>query len=571
MKNNLLIVMICALTSCSANAQNYEEKTNAQKLLNAYSAISNLYVDETSSSKIAEDAINGMLEKLDPHSSYTNAEETRRMNEPLEANFDGIGIQFNMLTDTLYVVQVISGGPSEKVGLVTGDRIIMVDDTLIAGVKMNNTDVMKRIRGKKGTEVRVKVKRGYSPDLLEFKIIRDKIPVYSMEAAYMADKKTGYMRLNRFAASSIEEFEQAYDKLKKEGMENLILDLQGNGGGYLNTAFILSDEFLDKDKLIVYTEGKRQPRWDANSTEKGVFEKGKLVILVDEYSASASEIVSGAIQDWDRGVIVGRRTFGKGLVQRAIVLSDSSMIRLTIARYYTPSGRNIQRPYEKGDAETYNREIIERYNKGELMHADSIHFPDSLKYSTLLSKRTVYGGGGIMPDVFIPVDSTRSTNYHSRLVRYGVINHTAINYLDRNRAELTRKYPSIKVYKEKFTVTESMLQELLAMAKEEKIEFDEEQFNKSKEFIALQLKALVAQDLFDTSEFFQVINDWNDSYQEALRIINDDERYNTILRGGEREAADARLHKNISSHLQLIHENFMYLCMHEFDYSTAYE
>ncbi|MDR1525064.1 MAG: S41 family peptidase [Tannerella sp.] len=532
MKKILSVIVVYILASCFVNAQHYEEKLNAQKLLNAYSAISNLYVDETNSTKITEDAINGMLEKLDPHSSYTNAEETRRMNEPLEANFDGIGIQFNMLTDTLYVVQVISGGPSEKVGLIAGDRIITVDDTLIAGVKMNNTDVMKRIRGKKGTEVRIKVKRGASPSLLEFKIIRDKIPVHSMEAVYMSDKKTGYMRLNRFAASTIEEFEKAFIKLKKEGMENLILDLQGNGGGYLNTAFILSDEFLDKDKLIVYTEGNRQPRWNANATEKGVFEKGKLIILVDESSASASEIVSGAVQDWDRGIIVGRRTFGKGLVQRPVTLPDSSMIRLTVARYYTPSGRNIQRPYEKGNIEAYNNNMADRYNKGELMSADSIHFPDSLKYNTLTSKRTVYGGGGIMPDVFIPVDSTRYTEYHSKLIRYGVMNRVAMNYMDKNRAGLTKIYSKIKIYKKKFAVTDSLLQELLAMAEEEKIEFNEEQFNKSKELISLQLKALIAQNLFDMSEYFQIINEKNDSYLEALRIINDNERYNAILRGG---------------------------------------
>jgi carboxyl-terminal processing protease len=529
MKKILFIIMMFIFTFCFVYAQNYEEKINANKLLNAYSAISNLYVDETNSTKIVEDAINGMLEKLDPHSSYTNAEETRKMNEPLEANFDGIGIQFNMLTDTLYVVQVISGGPSEKVGLVAGDRIIMVNDSLIAGVKMNNTDVMKLIRGKKGTEVRIKVKRSSVPDLLEFKIIRDKIPVYSMDAVYMADKKTGYIRLNRFAASSIDEFEKAIAKLKKEGMQNLILDLQRNGGGYLNTAFVLSDEFLEKNKLIVYTEGHRQPRQNAEATERGVFEKGKLVILVDEYSASASEIVSGAIQDWDRGIIVGRRTFGKGLVQRPIILPDSSMIRLTVARYYTPSGRNIQKPYEKGNIEAYNNDLINRYNKGELMYADSIHFPDSLKYNTLIYKRTVYGGGGIMPDVFVPIDSTHSTEYHSKLIRFGTMNHIAMNYLDNNRSELTKKYPAIKKYKEHFVVTDNILQELLNMAEKEKIEFNEEQFNQSKELISLQLKALIARDLFDISEYFQIINDKNDIYLEALRIINDDERYYSIL------------------------------------------
>jgi carboxyl-terminal processing protease len=529
MKKISLTFIIIIFISGFVNAQNYEEKINLNKLLNAYSAISNLYVDETNSTKITEDAINGMLEKLDPHSSYTNAEETRKMNEPLEANFDGIGIQFNMLTDTLYIIQVISGGPSEKVGLVAGDRIIMVNDSLIAGVKMNNTDVMKLIRGKKGTEVHVKVKRGLMSDLLEFKIIRDKIPVYSMDAVYMADKKTGYIRLNRFSASSIDEFEKAVAKLKKEGMQNLILDLQGNGGGYLNTALILSDEFLEKNKLIVYTEGHKQPRQNAEATERGIFEKGKLVILVDEYSASASEIVSGAIQDWDRGIIIGRRTFGKGLVQKPIILPDSSMIRLTVSRYYTPSGRNIQKPYEKGNIEAYNNDLINRYNKGELMHADSIHFPDSLKYNTLISKRTVYGGGGIMPDIFIPIDSTRSTEYHSKLVRFGIMNHMAINYLDNNRSELVKKYPVIKKYNTHFAITEDILKELLSMAEKEKIEFNEEQFNQSKELISLQLKALIARDLFDISNYFQIINEKNDTYLEALHIINDDERYNSIL------------------------------------------
>jgi carboxyl-terminal processing protease len=531
MKKTLFAIIISASCFAHAHAQDYELKINANKLLNAYSAISGLYVDETDNTKIVEDAINGMLEKLDPHSSYTNAEETRKMNEPLEANFDGIGIQFNMLTDTLYVIQVITGGPSEKVGLMAGDRIIMVDDSLIAGVKMNNNDVMKLIRGKKGTEVRIKVKRAFIPDLLDFKIIRDKIPVYSMDAAYMANHKTGYIRLNRFAASSIEEFEKAVARLKKEGMQHLFLDLQGNGGGYLNIAYVLSDEFLEKDKLIVYTEGNRQPRQDANATEKGIFEKGKLVILVDEFSASASEIVSGAVQDWDRGVIVGRRTFGKGLVQRPVILPDSSMIRLTVARYYTPSGRNIQKPYEKGNTEAYNNDLIDRYNKGELMYADSIHFPDSLKYGTLISGRTVYGGGGIMPDIFVPVDSTRSTEYHSKLVRSGVMNRMAMNYLDNNRSELTKKYSDIRKYKEKFVITEDIIQELLNMAGEEKIEFNEEAFNKSKELISLQLKALIARDFFDMSEYFEIINDKNDSYLEALRIINSDERYNSIIKG----------------------------------------
>ena len=524
----IISVFICNL----ANAQSAEDRNNIQKLGMAYSAITKLYVDETNDSKVVEDAIKGMLEKLDPHSSYTNAEETRKMNEPLEANFDGIGIQFNMLTDTLYIVQVIPGGPSEKVGLIAGDRIVMVDNTSIAGVKMQNSDIVKLIRGKKGTEVNIKVKRGYQDNLLDFKIIRDIIPVYSIDATYMADSKTGYIRLSRFASASVEEFEKSLSELRKQGMKNLILDLQGNGGGYLHIAYALADQFLDKGKLVVYTQGEKVRRSDAISTEGGLFKEGKVVIIVDGYSASASEIVSGAVQDWDRGVIVGRRTFGKGLVQRPVELPDSSMIRLTVARYYTPSGRYIQRPYEKGNTEAYNHDLIDRYNKGELMNADSIHFPDSLKFSTLVSKRTVYGGGGIMPDIYVPIDSTRSTDYHARIVRMNIINRTVINYLDNNREKLNKQYPNIKNYKEKFVVTEDLLQELIRMGEEEKIEFNEEQYNKSKKIISLQLKALIAQNLFDTSEYFQIINDINESYLKALQIINDEENYNKILKGG---------------------------------------
>ena len=522
-----LLIFIISLYACIfINAQSED------KLRMAYRAITNLYVDETNDTKIVEDAIKGMLEKLDPHSSYTNAEETRKMNEPLEANFDGIGIQFNMLLDTLYVIQVIPGGPSEKVGLLASDRIVMVDSTIIAGVNMLNSDIMKIIRGKKGTEVNIKVKRESISDLLEFKIIRDVIPVYSIDASYMADSKTGYIRLNKFAITSLSEFEKSISELRKQGMKNLILDLQGNGGGYLHIAYALADQFLDEGKLVVYTEGDKTKRADAISTNTGLFKEGKVIILVNEYSASASEIVSGAIQDWDRGVIVGRRTFGKGLVQRPIELPDSSMIRLTVARYYTPSGRNIQKPYEIGNVDAYNHDFVDRYNKGELMSADSIHFPDSLKYSTLVSKRTVYGGGGIMPDIFIPIDSTRYSDYYSRLERLGIINKMAMSYLDKNRKEMNKKYPNIKTYKDKFIITEEILKELIEMGEESKIEFKEEQYNKSKKYISLLLKANIAQNLFDTSEYFQIINDMSDNYQKALQIINNDEEYNRILKGG---------------------------------------
>ena len=532
LKKALLTLIIPLFISNFTNSQNTDDKQNMQKLGIAYSAISKLYVDETNDSKIVEDAIKGMLEKLDPHSAYTNAEETRKMNEPLEANFDGIGIQFNMLNDTLYIVQVIPGGPSEKIGLLAGDRIVEVDNTIIAGVSKQNTDIIKLIRGKKGTEVNIKVKRGLLSNLIDFKIIRDVIPVYSIDASFMADSKTGYIRLSRFAASSMEEFEKAIIDLKKKGMKNLILDLQSNGGGYLHIACALADQFLEKGKLVVYTQGNKTKRSDAISTDRGLFKDGKIVILVDEFSASASEIVSGAVQDWDRGVIVGRRTYGKGLVQRPVELPDGSMIRLTVARYYTPSGRNIQKPYEAGNIEAYNHDLIDRYNKGELMYADSVHFPDSLKYSTLVSKRTVYGGGGIMPDVFIPIDSTRNTEFHSKLIRLGVINKMAISYLDKNRKEMIKKYPNIKNYKEKFIISDDILKELIKMGEENKIEFNEEQFNKSKKFISLQLKAYIAQNLFDTSEYFQIINDISDNYQKALQLINNEEEYYRIINGG---------------------------------------
>lgn len=528
MRKIVLPLLLLSVFAASAFAQrgNNEE---ARKLQLALYAISNLYVDTTSEKKLVEDAIVGMLEKLDPHSTYTDPEETKEMTEPLQGNFDGIGIQFNMLTDTLYVIQVIPGGPSEKVGLMAGDRIIQVDDTLIAGVKMKNTDVMRRLRGPKNTEVRVKVLRNNTPDLVEFKITRGKIPVYSLDAAYMADKTTGYIKLNRFAASSAEEFREALAKLQKQGMKNLILDLQMNGGGYLNVAIDIADEFLGKDKLIVYTEGSKQPREEAKSTAKGDFEEGRLVVLVDETSASASEILSGAVQDWDRGVIVGRRTFGKGLVQKPIPMPDGSMIRLTVSRYYTPTGRSIQKPYTNGDGDQYNHDLIDRYNRGELMSADSIHFPDSMKYNTLSTNRVVYGGGGIMPDIFIPIDTTRYTDYHRKVVASGLVNRVAMNYLDRHRDEMNKKYPKFAQYKQDFQVNDEIMQDLLKLAEGDNIKFNEEEYNRSKPLIQLQIKALIARDLYDMTEYFQIINDDNASFKEALRIINDAKAYEKEL------------------------------------------
>ena len=532
----LLLIGSVLMTGHVRAQQSLWPDENARKLSLALYAIQNLYVDSTDSKKLVEDAIVGMLDKLDPHSAYSDAEETKDLNEPLQGGFDGIGIQFNMLTDTLYVIQVISGGPSERVGLMAGDRIIMVDDTVIAGVKMKTNDVMRRLRGPKGTEVRVKVERSGRKGLLEFKIIRGKIPVHSLDAAYMVDSTTGYIRLNRFANTTDDEFREALTRLRGQGLKHLILDLQGNGGGYLHIACELADEFLSNGRLIVYTEGRNSPREEAKATPTGNFEDGRLVILVDESSASASEIVSGAIQDWDRGVIVGRRTFGKGLVQRPIPLPDKSMIRLTIARYYTPGGRNIQKPYTGGDAAAYNHDLIDRYNRGELMNADSIHFPDSLRSHTLVNHRTVYGGGGIMPDRFVPIDTTRYTDYHRKVVGLGVINRVAMSYIDSHRKALRKQYPTFSDFRSRFTVGDDLLRELRTRATADSIAFDSAQYAKSRPLIALQLKALIARDLFDMSEYFQIINDENESLREALRIIHNAEAYEKILRGTKGEA-----------------------------------
>ena len=496
-------------------------------------AIHNFYVDSVQEKVLVENAIIGMLEKLDPHSTYIPKEEVQKMNEPLDGSFDGIGVQFQMLEDTLLVVQTISGGPSERVGIMAGDRIVAVNDSSIAGVKMQNTDIMKRLRGPKGTEVRVKVLRRSVKELIEFKIIRDKIPIYSLDASYMVSPGVGYIKLNRFSATTMEEYHTAFAKLKKQGMKSLILDLQGNGGGYLTAAVQLADEFLPKGKIIVYTEGNAQPRQEEFSTTAGEFEKGNLIILVDESSASASEIVAGAVQDWDRGVLVGRRTFGKGLVQKAIPLPDESQIRLTIARYFTPAGRNIQRPYDKGMTE-YRRDLIDRYNHGELQHADSIVFPDSLKFKTKLLGRTVFGGGGIMPDIFIPIDTTRFTDYHRNLVAKGIINKFILNYVEENRSTLTKNFPpkkdnSFTNFNADFNVTEEVLQQLVDKGTQEEVEFNEEQFLLSKDLIKIQLKALIASDLWGINEYYQVMNQVNDSFRKAIELLQNPELYNRVL------------------------------------------
>ena len=527
MKKRLFFaILLLSLMTGAMWAQGQSE--GMRKLSLADFAITNLYVDEVDEGKLVEDAIRGMLEQLDPHSTYTTAEETKEMNEPLQGNFSGIGIQFNMNKDTLYVIQTIVGGPSEKVGIQAGDRIISVNDTTIAGVKMKNTDIMKRLRGKAGTVVRVTVLRKGVTEPIEFRIVRDNIPIYSIDASYMVDKETGYIRVSRFAMNTDKEFSDAIKSLKKKGMKNLIVDLQGNGGGFLTSAIAMADEFLSDGQTIVYTEGRRSPRDDAFATKQGLFQQGKLVLLVDESSASASEILSGAVQDWDRGIIVGRRTFGKGLVQRPIPFPDGSMIRLTIARYYTPSGRSIQKPYDKGH-EAYERELLDRFNHGELIYTDSIHFPDSLQFKTLNNGRTVYGGGGIMPDVFIPLDTTIYTDFHRDLLAKGVLNQYPVDYLDDHRKELMSKYKNMEQFDAGFVVTDEMFADLLQKAEAEKVKYNEEQYLKSKELIGAQVKALIARDMFDMTAYFKIMNPKNASFVKAMEIIRNDEEYNRLL------------------------------------------
>lgn len=528
----LAAAVICAAATFGISAQ-YSRSNSAsrqqQKLLMVENIVNNLYVDNVDEEKIVENAVRGILENLDPHSSYSTKEETTSSQETMQGSFSGIGIQFNMQKDTLYVVQTIAGGPSEKVGILPGDRFIAVDDSIIAGRKLKNTDIMKRLRGPKGTKVNIKVKRGSNAELLEFRITRDDIPLNSIDAVYMADGKTGYIRLSRFAATSYKEFKDAITKLKKQGMQQLILDLTDNGGGYMQIAAQIANEMLNRGNLIVYTQGRKSPRQNLNADGSGTFRTQKVVVMINQFSASASEILSGAVQDWDRGVVVGRRSFGKGLVQREFLLPDSSSFRLTIARYYTPSGRNIQKPYIKGDREDYDKDIIDRYNHGELQSADSIHFADSLKHTTLRLHRTVYGGGGIMPDVFVPLDTTQYTDYHRRLVAKGIIPQFALRYVDKNRADLKAQYPDTQKFIKEFTVTDEMLNNLVDAGKAEKVDFDKSQFAKSKEMLRTFVKAAIANDLFSTGAYFQIVNEQNDIYKEALSIINDDARYRKII------------------------------------------
>lgn len=583
-----VILFLLAIQAFSLFAQKGNEdvlKMSNIKATQTLGMIDYFYVDTTDLNKICEKGIEAMLKELDPHSVFIDKDEVAKMNEPLVGNFDGIGVSFQLLDDTIHVVDVISGGPSEKVGVLAGDKIVKVDDMPATGDTIKNDWVFKHLRGKKGTKVSVSVIRGKSKTPIVFEIKRDKIPINSIDTWFMIDKEIGYIRLNRFAQSSNEEMVQAITELQSEGMQSLVLDLRGNGGGYLNVAVDICDQFLSGDKLIVYTKGAKSPRQELKAQKKGLFEQGRLVIMVDESSASASEILSGAVQDWDRGVIVGRRTFGKGLVQRPFDMYDGSQIRLTTSRYYTPSGRCIQKPYDAG-VEEYQMDYYNRLSHGELLSADSVHFADSLRCFTS-GNRLVYGGGGIMPDVFVPIDTMRASDYMINLRSKGLFNSFALNWTEENREQFLKKaptydkfskeyekmnvlsefekyaeqegvsrnaikkewvnimvsdylkkemsdstarsYESYSDYAESLISDDKMLKEIMQKAKEEDKKND--LINKeSDKYIASTIKALIARNLYGVKYYYMTTFENDRELKEAIDVLKDNKKYNSILK-----------------------------------------
>ena len=483
-------------------------------------AIKNLYVDTVNENKLVEDAIRGMLEKLDPHSSYSTAKETKAMNESLQGSFEGIGVQFNVAKDTLLVIQPVAKGPSEKVGVMAGDRIVSVNDTTIAGVKMSQEDIVRRLRGPKGSIVKLGIVRPGIKELLAFHVKRDKIPIETLDAYYLIRPGVGYIRIGSFGATTYEEFMRALMKLQLQGATDLILDLQDNGGGYLQAAVRVANEFLRRNDLIVYTQGRNADRQEFRAQGDGGMLTGRVFVLVNEFSASAAEIVTGALQDQDRGIVVGRRSFGKGLVQRPIEFADGSMMRLTVAHYYTPSGRCIQKPYTKGDNANYEKDLDNRFKNGELYSADSIHLNDSLKFQTLRRKRAVYGGGGIMPDYFVPLDTTQFSRYNRELAAKRIIVNANIQYMDKHRKELKKKYPSFAEFNKKYQVPQTLIDEIVAEGEKQKVKAkDPNELKTSLANIKIQLKALVARDLWDMSEYFHIMNQNNHVVQKALVLL----------------------------------------------------
>ncbi len=507
----LFALLIIPLMSVAQTGEKIVKGDPFFKLYRAYSAINGLYVDSVDDRRLVEDAIRGMLEKLDPHSSYSDAKEVKQMMTSLRGNFEGVGIQYNIVDDTIMVVQPIVKGPSERAGILAGDRITHIDDTLVAGIKINTEGVTGRLRGPKGTKVKMTVRREGIADSLVFTVERAKIPVHSVTASFVICPKVGYIRIDNFGATTADEFRSALESLLDVGIKELVLDLQGNGGGYLSAAVEVANEFLKKRDLIVYTDGRAISRVNYTADGKGKFKRGKVVVLVDDYSASAAEIVAGALQDHDRATVVGRRTFGKGLVQRQVELPDGSMIRLTTSHYYTPSGRCIQKPYEKGKRKDYSKDMERRLKNGELTNADSIHFADSLKFKTLKKDRTVYGGGGIMPDIFVPLDTTKNTKYFRELAAKGVIVSNTLKYVVSNRKELLQRYPGVMDLKWSFAVPDDLIDRILSEGEKKNVKpKDDAEREKTVGLIRQQVRALVARDLWDMNEYFFIIADYDD-------------------------------------------------------------
>jgi len=544
LKNKLIIylpilfalVLVCGiflgykLIPVSTNQSNlFQLNLNRYNKLNdVVSYIEQEYVDSIDKNSLAEDGIYGILENLDPHSQYITAEEFNEVNDQLIGNFEGIGIQFRIEKDTITVIHPISGGPSEKVGLMAGDRIVFVDDSLVAGVGVTDREAMKKLKGKRGTKVKVRIYRRGLTNLLDFTITRDVIPTFSVYIAYMPLETTGYIKVSKFSATTYDEFNDASRELKDRGMENLILDLRGNEGGYLKSAIDMADEFLEKDKLIVYTEGNNQPRESFYATSKGKLEDIDVVLLIDGGSASASEIVAGAIQDNDRGFVIGRRSFGKGLVQRQLDLLDGSALRLTIARYYTPTGRCIQRPYTKGNGfEDYYSESFQRYMNGELEEQDSIHFNDSLKFVTPGGK-IVYGGGGIMPDVFVPIEKDEKLKYFNDLIQKGLIFRFAFDYTDKYRSNL-QQYQDFESFDKQFKISNVLFDEFVDFAQLSGVKEDLAGIDFTRDKISTMLKAYIARNLFDDEGFYPIYHTIDKIFIEAIELFEDDDNQYTLI------------------------------------------
>ena len=518
----LLTLLALALTATAQLRQEFQDidVNQLRKLQMVHVAVTELYVDTVNQGKLTEAGIRGILNSLDPHSSYSDAKETKAINEPLQGNFEGIGVQFNMLEDTLVVIQTIRKGPSEKVGILAGDRIVKVNEQVIAGVKMERDSIMRVLRGPKGTVVKLGIIRRGVPDMIWFNVTRDKIPMNTLDAAYIIRPGVGYIHLDRFGATSGAEVKEAIEKLKGQGMKDLIFDLESNGGGYLGAAVEVANQFLNAGDLIVYTEGRATPKEQLKAEGGGLFRKGKLIVLVDEFTASAAEIVSGAVQDYDRGTIVGRRTFGKGLVQRPIPLLDGSMIRLTVAHYYTPSGRCIQKPYTKGRKSEYEEDFENRFKHGELISIDSIRLDSTKVYHTLNKRRPVYGGGGIMPDVFVPLDTTTYTKYYMALRRGNYINDQSLRYIDRHRADLKAKYKDIKAFIKNYEVPAELTDTIVAVAGRKGVKpKDDAELQKTLKDLRFTLKSLIIYDIWDRNEYFQFINSRSDIVKKALEIL----------------------------------------------------